>query len=80
MLKLHCTVGPGVFSHERLIRFKDADGRDQSALVDQGFVRSTSNQFWLEVRGEMYGATAIVAMPNDGSRVRVPLSEVEAIS
>jgi hypothetical protein len=74
MWALGCSIEQGVFSNERLIHFRDADGEHQSALVDHCFVDETART--VQVPGVTEGQTVIVAIPGDGHRVRVPLTTV----
>ena len=71
MLKLSLDfIGPGVFSSERLVRFLDSSGEQQTALVDALLVHEQGQ--WLEVRGQMQDEeTALISMPTDGTRVIV---------
>jgi hypothetical protein len=81
MFRLFCKVGPGVFSNERLIQFLDATGQPHSALVDKEFVEEQAgNRSWIWVRATVEGPTAVVALPSDGSRVRVGTEAIEAVS
>jgi ABC-type taurine transport system ATPase subunit len=73
------SIAPGVFSSERLVAFQDATGETHYALVDVSFVNE-GMQPWLEVRGNIEGGTALIALPNDGTRVRVPSTEVQALT
>lgn len=80
MFRLSCTTEPGLFTNERLVHFTDALGERQSALVDRGFVLEEGGTAWLRVRGFAEGSTVVIALPNDGSRVRVPAAEVEELA
>jgi hypothetical protein len=79
MFRLYCSVAPGVFSNERLIHSNDASGAKQSALVDRDVVHGDERS-WVLVRGVNEGSTVVVALPGDGSRVRVPATSVEVAS
>jgi len=72
------SIAPGVFSSERLVAFLNAAGEEQYALVDVSFVNEGA-QPWLEVRGRIEGGTALIAIPSDGTRVRVPANVVQEL-
>jgi hypothetical protein len=75
--KLRCRVSAGVFSHERLVRFTDATGSEQTALVHCGRVHAEGGDNWLDVAAAMTeGDRTLVALPSDGSRVWVPSASI----
>jgi hypothetical protein len=80
MFRLACTVGEGVFSRERLVRFRDASGEEYTALVDVGLVHDDGGRCWVDVaRTADRGANTLVSIPTaDGPRVWVPSASLVA--
>jgi hypothetical protein len=74
MFRLACTVGDGIFSRERLVRFRDASGEEYTALVDVALVHNEGDRCWVDVvRAADRGADTLVSIPTaDGPRVWVP--------
>lgn len=65
---LRCSVEPGVFPHERLIRFVDANKVEQTALVGAHLVRS----------GGLQDCVMVVLRAERGDRVLVTLPTSDA--
>lgn len=79
MFELACSVEPGLFANECLIRFQDWAGEPQSAFVNCGLVHRRGASDYLVVRGFLEADSALVSLPSDGSRVRVPATAVTVI-
>jgi hypothetical protein len=73
------SIAPGVFSSERLVAFIDASGEEQYALVDASFVNEGEHP-WLEVRARVDGPIALIALPTDGTRIRVAADRVQELA
>lgn len=71
MTRLQCKIQPGLFSREKLVRFKSADGDEYTALVDQSLI---SGETVGVITVASSGARTLIAIPSDGARVWVQSS------
>jgi hypothetical protein len=81
MFNLRCDVSNGVFSNERLVTFTTADGEQYRALVDASLVETANGNSLLRVfRARVEAARALIALPNDGTRVWVACNDLAPVT
>lgn len=78
-VRLRCKVEPGVFSHERLVRFPTFDGTEYTALVNSHRVDTSNSDTWLYVNKVTdKDSRVLIYLPTaDGERVWVDASSIE---